>query len=238
MPHLGQPLSEAELDELNAILHTPGWPETTLGLSALDGFLTAIIISPGAVMPSRWLPWLWGTGQVETFPSNATAQRFFGLVMRHINGIAGTLAENPKNFAPIFLKENETCVVEPWCKGFMIALHHLREEWRPFFDDQEHQRVITPLLVGAHDDKPDVPEVRRQMESEGVVLSDAITESVRLLHAYWLPHRRLQREEVLQTRPRSVVVAPKVGRNEPCPCGSGRKYKKCCGNASGPHAQN
>jgi SEC-C motif-containing protein len=24
---------------------------------------------------------------------------------------------------------------------------------------------------------------------------------------------------------------PKVGRNEPCPCGSGRKYKKCCGRA-------
>src|SRR3989338_6012787 len=23
---------------------------------------------------------------------------------------------------------------------------------------------------------------------------------------------------------------PKVGRNDPCPCGSGKKYKKCCGN--------
>ena len=22
---------------------------------------------------------------------------------------------------------------------------------------------------------------------------------------------------------------PKVGRNDPCPCGSGKKYKKCCG---------
>jgi uncharacterized protein YecA (UPF0149 family) len=26
-----------------------------------------------------------------------------------------------------------------------------------------------------------------------------------------------------------VNTAPKVGRNEPCPCGSGKKYKKCCG---------
>jgi uncharacterized protein YecA (UPF0149 family) len=26
-----------------------------------------------------------------------------------------------------------------------------------------------------------------------------------------------------------VREAPKVGRNEPCPCGSGKKYKKCCG---------
>ena len=31
-------------------------------------------------------------------------------------------------------------------------------------------------------------------------------------------------------RPNTVVrVGPKVGRNEPCPCGSGRKYKQCCG---------
>jgi hypothetical protein len=26
-----------------------------------------------------------------------------------------------------------------------------------------------------------------------------------------------------------VRLSPKIGRNEPCPCGSGRKYKKCCG---------
>jgi uncharacterized protein YecA (UPF0149 family) len=33
--------------------------------------------------------------------------------------------------------------------------------------------------------------------------------------------------------PRTVVrEAPKVGRNDPCPCGSGLKYKKCCGVAA------
>jgi uncharacterized protein YecA (UPF0149 family) len=26
-----------------------------------------------------------------------------------------------------------------------------------------------------------------------------------------------------------VVKPPKTGRNDPCPCGSGKKYKKCCG---------
>ena len=29
-----------------------------------------------------------------------------------------------------------------------------------------------------------------------------------------------------------VVKGKKVGRNEPCPCGSGKKYKKCCGTAA------
>ena len=29
--------------------------------------------------------------------------------------------------------------------------------------------------------------------------------------------------------PQSVRGSAKIGRNDPCPCGSGRKYKKCCG---------
>jgi len=38
--------------------------------------------------------------------------------------------------------------------------------------------------------------------------------------------RELYRE---QKSSMTVVVGPKVGRNDPCPCGSGKKYKKCCG---------
>ena len=34
--------------------------------------------------------------------------------------------------------------------------------------------------------------------------------------------------EPVQATPKS---APKIGRNDPCPCGSGKKYKKCCGKA-------
>ena len=49
--------------------------------------------------------------------------------------------------------------------------------------------------------------------------------AVQTIAAYWQSSgRALPRREPL----RSV----KVGRNEPCPCGSGKKFKKCCGSAS------
>ena len=39
-----------------------------------------------------------------------------------------------------------------------------------------------------------------------------------------------RRELTKQYRAEKVFVAPPtVGRNDPCPCGSGKKYKKCCG---------
>jgi preprotein translocase subunit SecA len=43
-----------------------------------------------------------------------------------------------------------------------------------------------------------------------------------------------QAYEAAQQATRTVVaprsVGDKVGRNDPCPCGSGKKYKKCCGS--------
>jgi uncharacterized protein YecA (UPF0149 family) len=32
------------------------------------------------------------------------------------------------------------------------------------------------------------------------------------------------------SRSKQVVKSKKIGRNDPCPCGSGKKYKKCCLN--------
>jgi SWIM/SEC-C metal-binding protein len=36
--------------------------------------------------------------------------------------------------------------------------------------------------------------------------------------------------ELLLNPPKTVIAEKKIGRNEPCPCGSGKKYKKCCGD--------
>ena len=35
--------------------------------------------------------------------------------------------------------------------------------------------------------------------------------------------------DILLNPLKTKIVEKKVGRNEPCPCGSGKKYKKCCG---------
>ena len=48
----------------------------------------------------------------------------------------------------------------------------------------------------------------------------------------WDAHLSMERRQELyreQKNSKTVVKGPKVGRNDPCPCGSGKKYKKCCG---------
>ena len=44
-----------------------------------------------------------------------------------------------------------------------------------------------------------------------------------------IPEDRRKELYLEQKKSNTVIKPPKVGRNDPCPCGSGKKYKKCCG---------
>ncbi len=44
-----------------------------------------------------------------------------------------------------------------------------------------------------------------------------------------IPEARRKELYLEQKKSNTVIKPPKVGRNDPCPCGSGKKYKKCCG---------
>ena len=41
--------------------------------------------------------------------------------------------------------------------------------------------------------------------------------------------RRLGKNDLLALHPSSLASSKKAGRNDPCPCGSGKKFKRCCG---------
>ena len=57
---------------------------------------------------------------------------------------------------------------------------------------------------------------------------DRITSAVRSIHAFWLAHRARTGEEIRDLR-QPIRKAPVPGRNDPCPCGSGKKFKRCHG---------
>jgi uncharacterized protein YecA (UPF0149 family) len=58
-------VSESDLDYLDKWLSSDGSPPNSMMLSDLDGFLTAVAIGPDLIMPSEWLPLVWGGGAPE-----------------------------------------------------------------------------------------------------------------------------------------------------------------------------
>jgi uncharacterized protein len=234
-------LDDDELEELGAFLISDATSDATLTLSSLDGYLTALVIGPTSVMPSQWLPRIWGESDDDApeFESMAQAQRILGLIMRHMNGIVGQFQSDPNLFEPIVDMYSEDGVEyvdgETWALGFMRGVELAQADWRPFFESPEFIEAWTPLhLLGseaATDEELDLiatPALRHE-------LTNQLTGSLAKIHAFWLPWRDMAHaESTLATTPLRRTQ-PKVGRNDPCPCGSGIKYKKCCGAPATKH---
>jgi uncharacterized protein YecA (UPF0149 family) len=68
-------------------------------------------------------------------------------------------------------------------------------------------------------------EFRRQSRATSVEVSRTVS-----LGGAGLPISELSNVPgMLRDTPLTPVTRQKIGRNEPCPCGSGKKFKKCCG---------
>src|SRR5215217_7066628 len=68
------------LEALDRFLMSDASPEDCMQLSELDGFLTGIAIGPELVMPSEWLPAIWG-GEEPVFEDDEQARTVIGMIM-------------------------------------------------------------------------------------------------------------------------------------------------------------
>ncbi len=228
-PELASPLSAAELDELEAFLTSDATPEDCMDLETLDGFLTCIVSGPEAILPGEWLPWVWSVGgdpeRAPAFAGEAQARRILELVTRHMNSVAATLLNSPADFVPVLYEPEEEAERLPlaarWCLGYLSGMELRREAWKPLTGNEETADFVMPMFVlAAGADDPDFGIVARDEEKRREVL-DALPACAAAIHGFWLARRSGW------TLPRRNP--PKTGRNDPCPCGSGKKYKQCCG---------
>src|SRR4051812_33311605 len=79
-------VSDADLDLLDAYLLSDQSPPECLLLSDLDGFLTGIAIGPEVVMPSEWLPHVWG-GEEPVFDDHVQASAILATILGRYNTI-------------------------------------------------------------------------------------------------------------------------------------------------------
>ena len=227
---LFEPLTEEELEELEQFLLYELDTEEGMTLDMLDGFLHAIVIGPVFIHPHEWLPKVWGTegGETPPMPSVEAFNRVLQLVMRHYNGIVSDFAMQPPECLPVWctrtFEEQEFDDAEGWAYGFCEGVKLSTPAWQALLDDPEGERWYRPIgLLGEDDysaDQDDLTTTPAQRHALAVEIGNNLP----YIHAFWLPMR-----EAINERQRAQRLSSKVGRNEPCPCGSGKKFKKCCG---------
>jgi uncharacterized protein len=169
------------------------------------------------------LPAVWGDFE-PTWRSLEDYGAFMSMLMRHMNSIAEILIEEPEAFEPMYLehiwKDKAVVVVDEWCEGYMRGVRLAADEWRA--GGSEITDLLAPIRAFTEEsDWPahEIADVKRVKK-----LRDAIALNVRAIHAYWFA-RRVQDTPSAEPFRHS---AARIGRNDPCSCGSGKKYKKCC----------
>ena len=122
----------------------------------------------------------------------------------------------------------------------VVLLRIVDSKWMAHIDDMDQLR--RGIGLRAYGQRDPVIEYKEEGYSMYENMLAAINEDVvKLMFTYKVHNDNVQREQVAkpttashgddEPQPKKPVVrsSPKVGRNDPCPCGSGKKYKKCCG---------
>jgi uncharacterized protein len=224
------PLTDEECDRLNRFLldrideeaDALDKDEGVLDISELDGMFTALVSGPTSTVPSRWLPVVWGDFE-PVWDNQKEFEEILTLMIRHMNGIAHLLIEYPEEFEPMFLERevdgHTYTIVDEWCDGYVRGVELAEKDWHTRAEELDD--LLAPIYAFTEKTKWRGHDLDDD-EREGV--RQAITPNVRKIHAYWL---ELRGNHASVTQPVRQTT-PRVGRNDPCPCGSGKKYKKCC----------
>ncbi len=210
MTDLRRPLDDEEWAALGELFDRPGGPNR----DTIFGLLHAVATAPRMVPPSVWLPVALGDRDFGGDPTPI-------MLMRHYNTVIDALAAG----RPLVPAPSEEQAIRDWCTGYMLGVR-MDQAWA---NDDDSTETLLPIAVLAGDTPLNGPGEEHVIEDEEDWLREARSnlDGV-VLDTYQVvaPTRRALAASMPVQQP--IRRGPKVGRNDPCPCGSGKKYKKCC----------
>jgi uncharacterized protein len=221
---------EKRLDRLSKLLHALPVDNMPMTLSELDGYVTGALACPEMIPPSEWLPQVWGeTGEAE-FVDQRIAEETIGAVMMHYNSVAEALTRSLW-IEPIYEVDtnSDETLWEPWVDGYTRAMGLRPDAWEKLLDRADAETRNTMIFLMALQDiytgkskftEYEIDEIDREAP-------DLIPNCVATILHQSRPELAGAVAANLPGMPHKA--APRPGRNDPCSCGSGRKYKQCCG---------
>jgi len=217
-------MNAQDLDRLEKLLSAPHL-EDSLTLDALQGFFCAVASAPAEIPKEKWLASAMGESK---FASDEEAAEITGLLEAFSADTQASLAEGiglDLIFYPVEEGEEELAI---WCDGYLLGVALSDPDWYSAGDDEELvEEFLFPAMAlsGAlKQHAEDEGEEWHTPEEEADLMKEARENLYDCVYEAWqwgfdlrVNRKPVKREDA------------KVGRNDPCPCGSGKKYKACHG---------
>lgn len=246
-------LTESEIMTFAALLED--WSDRTengLSLEHVDGFITALICSPRQITPEEYLPVLLGEAGLNVFADPDALTQFNSLFQQRWQQITEALdapiesLTDPGALEPLImdwkglldeLSGAERAELEAdglpefgsvWAAGFLQVLDAWEADWTLPVDSKDEafvDEMLEPFFVLVTPLDELTPEERNTRREDYVAMA--------IWSAYEL--RDFWRDRGCATARTPLQATDSPGRNAPCPCGSGKKFKHCCGAAENLH---
>jgi uncharacterized protein len=228
-----QALNDQEFDTLDKFMLSDDMPENAMDISMLDGFFASLVLHPQLILPSQYLPWIWDAEQGRDEPAFASideVNRILGLITRHYNSVQDAIESD--QFEPLFFTleqedGSEFFDAEGWCMGFMLGATVFNEPWDAVFKDRPE--LVSPMVLLGTETGWDLLEKSKDMKRATQGAYESIADRVAQLYEYFRDQREAATAERMAQPVNMPATSDKTGRNETCPCGSGKRFKKCCG---------
>jgi uncharacterized protein len=196
-----------------------------MGFAQADGFLAALAVGPARPSPSEYLPMILGSGAAPPLFDTPEHDAYVAeLLDRHLASMKRTLLAG-EGIEPWLDADIGAASASLWAVGYLQAMEKYKDAWEPLIAHKRlAERLLMPIMWL-------IPDPNRAADAllpgaEHWELLELLPDVLAATWAFWM-----NGEHPLLQTPRERQV-PKIGRNEPCPCGSGKKYKRCCGAAA------
>ncbi len=219
-PTQADPLSPPELDRLETLLRSATFHGEAMPLDALQGLFFAVASAPDLILPSHWIPV--ALGERPTYENQREATEVLDLLMRFYNQCVSAVAAEDFTLL-LYRAEAGGDDFATWCGGYLDGVELSEPDWYEVGDPDEIDELLFPFVVLAGELPASERRAFRPAEWRELVKSceESIGTAIVEIRDYW---------SAVRNRPVTVRRdVPKTGRNDPCPCGSGKKFKQCCG---------
>jgi len=178
-------MSDDEFDLLDNFLLSDFVHESAMTFSELDGFLTGILIGPELILPSEWIPVVWGEEHPD-FESAEQAETISALIITWYNQINFGLQQVPPAIEPLITEDrNGDLLGEIWAAGFVTAIEIRAKSWMPIFET-DYAAAVSLVMTLADPDR--ICELTEDEEAQSVLMNSITSElptTILAIQSFW-----------------------------------------------------
>ena len=204
-------LSSDELEVYSRLLVEQHLNHGGMRFWSADGFLHAVVSGPNLILPTVWMPMLFGQKEVSS--------ELIELAVRHHDCISNQLASGSLKLNPAELPR-----IHEWCFGYTLGMGIRLNQWADLLRSDEGYKMFAPIEQFANLNLQDADSCMLLKP-----LAIRLPSSVTGIYQHWKPLRDALLERYL------ALANADMPDDTSCPCGSGRLFKLCCGFAANLH---